>query len=279
MIDLCTVVFRDELIQLSLQAQSVDLYCQDLEIRNIYVVVNDDDQVSQSVIPDWWGKFADRVRVLPRSFFGCNWCDNGWVSQQVLKMITPATSYSKWSIILDAKTIFIRPLLLNQLFDSEGKAQVGVFGIQPVFEPSRKIISDLFNIKFEKQLGPAGVPFFVLNRIVREMIVEVETLTNNDFPTWFQNKGMVTEFMLYAGYIQYRYGNFDKWYSENVTVRPCNVCHSEVPSFDRKFKEMSAPKILTVSIHRRAWEQITTTQQEQYKEFLVERNITKAIDL
>ena len=279
MIDLVTVVFKQELPVLKLQAQSVELYCQDIGIRRIYVVVNDNDAIVSQVDTAWWGNLSNRVTVLPRSMFFTTYADNGWVSQQILKMMTAAISYNTWSIILDAKTIFVRPLLLDQLFDSDGRAKVGEFEIQSVFVPSQKIISDLFNITFKKQLGPSGVPFFAHNRTVREMIATVEQFTNIDFLTWFQEKGMVTEFMLYSGYIQYKNNNFDQLYSQSVAVRPCNICHSEVASFDRKFAEMQNPQILAVSVHRGAWEQITASQREQYKQYLISRNITRALEL
>jgi hypothetical protein len=54
MIDIATVVFRDELPILKLQAQSIERYCQHIGIRNIYVIVNDDDDTIHQIDAGWW---------------------------------------------------------------------------------------------------------------------------------------------------------------------------------------------------------------------------------
>jgi hypothetical protein len=79
MIDFCTVVFQEELDVLKLQAHSIERYGYDVGV--IRIILNDDCVVD----PAWWGKWASHVKVIPRNTFGNNWCDNGWVSQQVLK--------------------------------------------------------------------------------------------------------------------------------------------------------------------------------------------------
>jgi hypothetical protein len=151
--------------------------------------------------------------------------------------------------------------------------QVGMLDIYPVFEPSQKITSQLFDVEFTKQIGPAGVPFFMHNQTVRAMIAETESITNTPFPEWFQAQGMLTEFILYSGFVQHK-GILDVLYSTDCNFGVCNICHSEVGAVDRKFNEMQ--KSLTVSIHRNAWTQMTQEQRWQYRDFLVERGITKA---
>jgi hypothetical protein len=275
MIDLITIVFEQELPVLKVQAQSIELYCQDIGIRNIYVVVNDNESVTKQINPAWWGKFSDRVTIINRGAFSTSYVSNGWLSQQALKLQTAAISYNTWSIILDAKSIFTKPLLRSELFDEQGKPCVGQLDVYPVFEPSRQITNKLFNIKLQKQLGPGGVPFLMNNSVVRAMIVEVETLTERDFPTWFQEQGMLTEFILYSGFVQYRYGSLDVLHNTSKNkLTNMNVCHSEVASFDRKFTEMA--KSSSVSIHRNAWSQLAQEQRWQYRDFLVERGLAKA---
>ena len=275
MIDLITIVFEQELPVLKVQAQSIELYCQDIGIRNIYVVVNDNKSVDQQINPAWWGKFSDRVTIINRSAFSTSYVDDGWLSQQALKLQTAAISYNSWSIILDAKTIFTKPVLCVELFDKQGKPCVGQLDVQLVFEPSRQITNKLFNVDLQKQLGPGGVPFLMNNTVVRAMIVEIEKLTDKDFPTWFQDQGMLTEFILYSGFVLHRYGSLDVLYNTSKNkLKPTNVCHSEVASFDRKFKEMANSS--SVSIHRDAWSQLTQEQCWQYRDFLVEQGIGTA---
>lgn len=276
MIDLITVVFRDELPVLKLQAQSVEKYCKKIGIRNIYVVVNDDDDTINHIDAGWWGAAANNVLVIPRSAFSTLFVEDGWVSQQVLKILAASMSYNVWSMVLDAKTIFVRELEPSDLIDEDGRARVGTMDIFSVFEPTRLMVNQTYNIELQKQLGPGGVPFLFQNDVVRLMIADTTFKVGAKFPRWFQAKGRLTEFMLYSGYLQYRFGGFETFYNPENRIFPCNVCHSEVERFDQKLQEMQRPETTTVSIHRNAWPQLTDKQKQQYKNFLIDRDITEA---
>jgi hypothetical protein len=265
MIDIITVVFQDELETLKTQARSLNVYGQDL--GTIFVIVNEDTGLGSKIDRAWWGCYQDRVQIVSRQAFGSAWCNNGWVSQQALKLITATISSNKWSMILDAKTFFVQPILEFNNFPA-----VGQLDIYPVFEPSRQIVNKLFNIELTKQLGPGGVPFIINTKEVRDMVTWIEQQTIQNFVEWFQHQGTLTEFILYSGWIQYKFGSFDKIYNITSTnIIPCNLCHSEVSSFERKFKKMF--NATTVSIHRNAWTQLTSHQQTQYTDFLASRGI------
>ena len=268
MIDICTVVFDAELDVLKLQARSIELYCKDIGLKNIFAMVNDSSQVD----PAWSGTFADRVRVIPRDKFGCAWSDNGWVSQQALKILGAAMSDNAWCMIVDAKTLFVRPVKLDQVL-VDGRAATGSMPIYPVFDTSRNITNKLFDIDLPAQLGPGGVPFFVEPSLTREMIREVEHRTGQDFSDYFQQQGMLTEFILYSGYVWYRDQSFSKRYHAQSNIHPANLCHSETGIFDSKFNTMCQPKTLTVSIHRNAWSKLSKEQQQQYHTLLAERGM------
>jgi hypothetical protein len=268
MIDICTVVFDAELDVLKLQARSIELYCQDIGLKNIFVMVNDSSRVD----PAWYGAFADCVKIVPRSTFDCEWSDNGWVSQQVLKILGSAMSNNAWCMIVDAKTLFVRPVELDQVL-VDGRAATGSLSIYPVFEPSRNITNRLFDIDLPAQLGPGGVPFFVEPSLTRDMIQEVESRTGQVFGNYFQQQGRLTEFILYSGYVWYRDQSFDERYHTQSCIHPANLCHSETGIFDSKFSTMCEPQTLTVSIHRNAWTQLTEQQQQKYHNLLSQRGI------
>lgn len=276
MIDIVTVVFREELPVLKLQAQSIERYCAGIGVRNIYVVVNDDDDTIHQIDAAWWGRGANNVLVVPRSAFSSQFVEDGWVSQQVLKILAASMSYNTWTMVLDAKTIFTRELKLSDIIDEDGRARVGTMDIFPVFEPTRLMVNQTYDIDLQQQLGPGGVPFLFQNDVVRLMIADTTFKVKRKFPHWFQAKGRITEFMLYSGYLQYRFGGFDTFYSTDNAIHPCNICHSEVDQFDRKLEQMQHPDTHTVSIHRRAWAQLADEQKQQYKNFLIDRGITEA---
>jgi len=268
MIDICTVVFDAELDVLKLQARSIELYCQRIGLKNIFVMVNDLSRVD----PAWYGAFADQVKIVPRDKFGCAWSDNGWVSQQVLKLLGAAMSDNTWCMIVDAKTLFVQPVELDQVL-VDGRAATGSMPIYPVFEASLNITNKLFDIDLPAQLGPGGVPFFVEPSLTRELITEVEHRTGQDFTDYFQQQGMLTEFILYSGYVWYRDQTFNKRYHSQSRIHPVNLCHSETGIFDSKFLTMCQPETLTVSIHRNAWSKLSKEQQQQYYSLLTKRGI------
>lgn len=265
--DIITVVFRDELDVLKLQAKSIQQYCNNLNIGRIIVVVNDDTMSINDVDTSWWGSFQPRVMVVHRSHWSINYAQNGWLTQQLLKILATEFCISNWSMVLDAKTLFVKPIAN---FDS--KPQVGLLDIYPVFEVSRQRVNKLFNIELTKQLGPGGVPFIFHNSTVTQMIKQINDLTQQAFADWFQSQGMITEFILYSGYVVYRYGSLDSIYNVDQSLLvPCNLCHSEVDAFERKFALMSTAD--TVSIHRNAWSQLTPEQRTKYINFLHSRDI------
>lgn len=280
MIDICTVVFEEELPILEVQAQSIDLYCKDIGVNSIFVLVNDRTEVAKKINPAWWGSLQDRVVIIPRSAFDSNWSNNGWVSQQVLKLLGATLSYNTYTMVLDAKTIFISKLTRDRLLNSQQQLNVGKIEIQKVFEPSKKIVEQLFDITVERQAGPGGVPFFFHNNTVRSLIATVSDRISTSFTQWFQEQGMLTEFILYSGFVIYKHGSLDKFYSDNSKFLVSNVCHSEVGIYDIKINQADLNKTaLTVSVHRNAWAQLTLEQKSKYREFLASRQINTAWNL
>jgi hypothetical protein len=277
MIDIVTVVFDEELPVLQVQAQSIDLFCEDLGIKNIYVIVNDQDSLVQQIDTAWWGRYQRRVHIVPRSMFGTSYVDNGWVSQQVLKLLGASLSHNHWSMILDAKTLITDSMSVDMFVISPGQSTLGRFPIQTVFEPSAKITGDLFDIKLDHVIAPAGVPFLFHNLTVRQMIAEIENRTGQHFPEWFQQQGMLTEFILYSGYVQYKHQDLASMYVGTNKLNVCNnVCHSEVSMFDAKLNSVLNQRTLAMGVHRNAWTQLSIEQQKAYVKYLESLGLDRA---
>lgn len=277
MIDIVTVVFAQEISVLQVQAQSIDRFCKDLGLKNIYVMINDHDDLIKQIDRTWWGQFQDRVRILPKSMFSTDYVANGWVSQQVLKLLGAALSHNHWSMILDAKTLITDHMSADMFVITDCESTLGRQPIQPVFEPAAKIAGDVFDIKIDHVIAPAGVPFFFHNRTVRQMIAQIENRTGQHFPEWFQQQGMLTEFVLYSGFVQYKHQNLNSMYLGTNTQRLCNnVCHSEVNLFDIKLNLVLDQRSTTMGVHRNAWAQLSTSQQQNYVAYLQSLGLDRA---
>ena len=280
MIDIVTVVFEQEIPVLRAQAQSIALNCQNIGIRNIYVVLNDLEPVAAQIDPAWWGPLANSVLVIPRSAFSTMFVENGWVSQQVLKLLAASVSYNTYSMILDAKTIFVRKLDPNTIVDAAGRIQTGILPLYPVFAPAKKIVDELFEMDLQRQVGPGGVPCIVHNDTVRMMIADVTLRTKTSFPIWFQSQGMLTEFVLYSAFVQHLCGDIGVLYEQhNHLGGIINMAHNETDSWSIKINQMRKGETLTVSVHRGAWAKLTAEQQQQYRDLLAQRGIEAAQQL
>jgi hypothetical protein len=275
MIDIVTVVFREELPILRVQAESIDLYCQDIGIRTIFVVVNDTADLINNIDLAWWGSLSNRVRIVHRDQFGCSFVENGWVSQQVLKVLGSSLSENQFSMILDAKTIIVKSATLELLLPG-GKPIGGDHPIPEVFYPSASIVEKLFNVKLTHNGGPSGVPFMFHNNTIRSMLIEIKSRTGREFADWFQEQGMVTEYLLYVGYNLYLYGTMDQFYSLTHPYSVANLCRNETGIIEEKLIEMQHKDRLTVSVHRYAWAVMSAKQRLQYKNLLVSRGIETA---
>jgi hypothetical protein len=69
MIDIVTVVFAQEINTLRAQAQSIALYCKNLSIGHIYVVVNDSIDVQNLIDINWWQHLSTKVVIVNRDCF------------------------------------------------------------------------------------------------------------------------------------------------------------------------------------------------------------------
>lgn len=278
MLDTVTIVFKEELPILKVQAESINLYGQEMGIQTIFVVVNDNDNLVDQIDPGWWGSLKDRVRIIPRSYFGCTFVENGWVSQQALKILTSALSTNQFSMILDAKTIIVKKATIDLVLPG-GKPIGGTLQIPEVFYPSAKIVGELFGVTLTHNGGSGGVPFIFNNSTIRNMLIEIKSRTGQEFSDWFQEQGMVTEYLLYVGYNLYLHGEMNKFYSLTHPYSVANLCHSQTAIIDNKLLEMQEPIRLTISAHRRAWAVMNEKQRSAYKQILISRGLTTAREL
>lgn len=277
MIDIITVVFRDELKVLPVQAESIWRYASGLDPQEILVLVNDSDDVAAEISPDWWGPLADRVRIIPRSYFPTDYSDNGWLSQQVIKMQGSALSQSQWSMVLDAKTILTHPMTRELAFDAQGRARCRWNPIIPVFQPAADIAQDLFGTDRQQMLQPAGVPFFFHNFSMRNMISWTESHTLQKFESWFQDQGMLTEFVIYSMWIS-KHGSDLYTSVGSEWLRVCNICHTQTERFDQILDTL-APSSVTVSVHRNAWRNLDQRQRQRFRDLLINKGIASASTL
>jgi hypothetical protein len=270
MIDLITIVFAEEIDYLRTQAESVSLYVP--AVNNIYVIVNDEDSVCDSIDTSWWGKYNSQVKVIPYSKWGYKSRVLGWENQQLLKLLAASEATSAWSMVLDAKTWFVQALDYTKLFDSKGRATVGLQRTVPVFQSSKDFVERYYGVTLNEVIGPAGVPFMFHTKTVANMVSEID-----DFIEFFQVNvrfpHCITEFYLYSAYALARYQTYETLYNKTQYYDCCNIADFDVPSFAEHFQRMQGQYILTASVHRRAYPLMSPIQLKQWFQFLLSKKI------
>jgi|LauGreDrversion4_2_1035121.scaffolds.fasta_scaffold10727_8 hypothetical protein len=277
MLDLITVVFQPEIPYLEIQAKSIDQNFDEDQIKNIYIVVNDQDSIVDLIPKSWWGKFADRVIIYPYSTFGYVNRVGGWDNQQLCKLLAAARSTCEWSVVLDAKTFFVKPFKIELFLDSDNHACTAKLLPQPVFESAKLFVESLYNIELDYIIGPGGVPFLFHTQTVNFLIQDTEELTKKPFIEFFLDNvcypNLITEFYLYSAYVKYKYGNFDKLYVEKQRWNCVNIAEWEADNFDELFLSMQKFLTLTVSIASKTWVLLSEEKKTAYLEFLNKRNL------
>lgn len=271
MLDLITVVFRDELPLLKIQAESIHKYVSTQNINSITVVVNDTDDVADLIDVSWWQQHQDRVQVKCYSKWNYACRITGWENQQICKLLAAAESTAEWSMVLDAKTWFVRPLDLTRLF-SNSKANTGFIPVMEVFDSSRQFVENLYSIKLDLVLGPGGVPFMFHTDTVQELVNSIDNFIEF-FQTNVKYPNLVTEFHLYSGYVLNKFGSYEALYNKTQYYQVVNIADYEAPEFDVLFKTMSSANILTVSIHRRTYKDLSESQITQWINFLKDKSV------
>ena len=271
MIELITVVFAPELPLLQIQAQSIIEYVDNVD--RITVVVNDHHSLCELVDVTWWGKHQHKVSVISRDLWNYVSRINGWEEQQLCKLLAAGNSNSKWSMVLDAKTWFIQPLDYKKLFDSQDRVTTGTCGIFKEFVDSHRFIEQYYNIKTDRVLGPSGVPFLFHTDTVKDLISSVD-----NFPEFFQTHvrypHLVTEFHLYSGFVLQKFNTFETLYNPSQYYGCHNTSEWQTDTFDQDLRMLQAStKILTASIHRRAYKLLSENQIGAWVNFLYGKNL------
>jgi hypothetical protein len=270
MIDLISIVFRDEIPLLRIQAESINQYIDSDKINCITIVVNDTDDVVDLVDTSWYNHKNVQVIAYSKWQYQCR--INGWENQQLCKLLAASESTAEWSLSLDAKTWFSKPFNIDQLFDEQHRGRVGRCNVFPVFESSAKFVEELYQLKMTEIIGPHGVPFLFHTQTAKELI-ESQTDFIDFFQTNVRHPIFLVEFHIYTGFVLKKYLTLDTLYSCDQYCIPVNIAHYEWESFDHLFDQMQKPEVSTVSIHRKVYPHLTSEQYQAWVDFLVDKKI------
>ncbi len=271
-IDIIVVAYRNDIFLLELQARSISLYFPQERIGNIYICVNDEDHYCTDINLDWWGENKTKVKIIARSNFGSDPSLDGWRSQQLYKLLLANQAKSNWSLCLDSKTCFVQKLDWNTLFDQLGRVNFKHLPTINAFLSAQYFIEEYFQISCPQVLGPGGVPFMFHTTTVNSMISEIPDFFNF-FCQNVKSPNELTEFMLYTGFVLYKYGKFDDLYTDNQYYSIFNLADFQVKDFDKTWSCTKQSNLLTASVQERAYPNLSNEQFDIWVDFLQNKNL------
>jgi len=269
MIDLITVVYKDDVPLLKVQAQSINQYVLPADVNSIVVIVNDDASIVNSIDTAWWGQHQNKVKVKPRSFVSDI---VGWESQQLCKLLAAADSTVTWSMSLDPKVWFVKQLDMTKLFDNNGKPRSIFSNTAPHFDNARQFVEKLYNIKIPAIIGTNSTPFMFHTATVKELINSID-----NFVMWFQTNvqhpNMVTEFYLYAGFILSKYSTYYSLYSNERYYRMAAIGAYDSNKIEILFRpgimDLTHPEVNVVAIHRNVYASLSDSKKTDILNLMV----------
>ena len=154
MIDILTVVYRDELHLLRQQAQSFVYNIIDYDnIKNIYVILNDPEISYQDINLDWYGVgvIREKVRIIHRNEFGYYPPSTmrGWFTQQVCKILGTVNAECEWCFIFDAKTLLVTNFNLELILSHYNRGRFADWSehISPHWSTGLQFLKEKYNLE------------------------------------------------------------------------------------------------------------------------------------
>lgn len=262
MLSIVTVVFRDEIALLRLQAVSLARFFRAADVTEILVLVNDVEESAtveavRQILPAY-GPLADRVRIMrpdtlfaegtpPRGPFArarsaltwlpkrldhplCRgWRGNpGWRIQQALKLAAARVATGSHLLVLDAKNHFLAPVAAADFVAPDGRAR---WRLITVPQAQRAWVTASFR-RFglapppaDRPLPPSVTPFCVARPVLTEALLAIEARVGPVEAFFATNPGKETEFMLVLAFVFARHGALEPVFAEGLAP-PATVFHA-----------------------------------------------------
>lgn len=275
MIDLVTVVYYQELPYLEIQAKSIENYVAYDQISNIIVVVNDDIPI-ESVNKSWYGSYQEKLRVISYQDLSNQIILDGWDSQQICKLLASKFCSAEWSMVLDAKTWFIRPFDLSMVLQNR-KIKRHITAVSHHFTNEQKFLENYYNIDLSSCIR-CGVPFYIHNKTCTDLINSIDNFVDF-FQKHVKNPPRITEFLLYISYVSHRQLT-NTLYSDDYEFNDLNVADWQAEQFEeRLYAAANDSTVITFSLHRRTYRQLSDSQINSWLIFLQQHRLIDSVDL
>ncbi len=286
---LATVVHGAELPLLAWQARSLALHGRAAGIARILIILNDVDaaqlRARLDAITPLYGRLADRVEVLSSAALfedararglrqhglrllarypvlqglrRSGWRGNdGWRLQQACKLAIAARIDTPYTLLLDAKNIFLRPLEASDFISPDGRARTWFSRHDPQSEAWMKRSAAALGQPrhpLAPEITTYITPFTAETRMLRDVLAAIEARHGPVGHFFAFRLNNVTEFMLINAYCNARLGGVRRVFADGG-LRSYTIW-GDPDLMMRILREAQEVSAKCIGLHRRALPQL-----------------------
>jgi hypothetical protein len=274
--DIVTVVFKEELAVLRLQARSLARFLDPSFSGTIIVIVNDLDlpgtvrKIRRWVLPEY-GSWQDRVRIVPFHHLGSGldpW--NGWIFQQPLKLAVSGLIDKPFYVVLDAKNHAVKALPTEKFVSLDGRG-LQKLGDVPISLP-RHYDACARYFDLDPASSPAMpclpvTPFVMHTQTARDLIDHIEAREGRSLFAFFCRTRFLSEFLLYGFYLRvHKASEIDLIYEQGPILSQTVWRDGMQIKHAIENVEMD-PKSLFFAVHRGALKQLKAGERTLVENF------------
>lgn len=312
MLTFAVVIYSKELALLELQARSFSRWVDESLVNEILIALNEnkESQLKNSVenLIHLYGIHSNKVRILKASqllytknklgifdrlkirfplllgrrlkegFLG----HPGWLTQQALKLSFGREATSKYTIILDAKNLWLSAPQLSDFINQDGRVKT-VFWNYGGKNQCNWFPPSMAAVGFPKNSSPPLAtthfltPFPIQTEILRGSLDTVERLSGSLLKLFCLTKSPPTEFFIINSYVLKNYGNLNCIFTSGLSVSVQTSANMNNESISNALNNSENGNYKCLSLHSRAWQKFNKEQNAQLYRILIKSKIVDSM--
>jgi len=264
-VDLVVVTYVGDLVNLEVLLHSVSRFGGHAFAR-VHVIAQAERDAAQLVptIRSISAGSACPVTVIPQDTLAPGLVsDDGWVVQQILKLMAARLVETPYYLLLDSKNHFVNPITVSDFF-RDGRPTVFIADHSA---RSDAVMQDYFRSTFlyfaldpDEHLRHSArpiTPFPIRTDVARALLSDIEAREGRSFPEAFFRRRL-SEFFLYTAYIVHRWGSLEAIHAHDprLGTRIITLWGRELAVnqdyFDSCMDDRRLDQALTFAIHKTA---------------------------
>lgn len=287
MLDIVSVFCSRDVGLLLLQARSISLYVEREQVGRTLCIWNDPLPMPE----EFRGELSKELRGRPFELIDAvelgvdkdATAEDGWTTQQALKLLAARLVHTDNYLVLDAKNHFIRPISLREFISEDRR---GLFSLVDLTSSeSFQYCLRYFGVstKRTENFGVLNVtPFLLSTQIVEDLIKELQEREGMSLAEVFlKHKNKLSEFLVYQVYVLSKGGTLSEIYSDLTTIRDEPLWVSTVEdsvSFDSWIMRVSCSQIKVLGIHWLACMAMSVSQVRRICEMWQRNGLVESLE-